>query len=636
MKFYYSLLKKLVPGIPSKEKFADVINLKAFEVEEATGNSMEIKITPNRFADAASHWGMALEAAAIFNLKTKLDDKPLNIPKGKGKVRVVVENKHACPVYVAHYLEVVKIGETPAWIKSVLEDCGLRPINPVVDIMNYVMLETGQPLHAFDADKLDGSIVVRFAKQGEKIVSLDNHSYTLTKEDLVIADKSGALAIAGIKGGKRAEVDKNTKRIIVEAANFNQANIYKTMKRIALQTDASMRFSRGLSPYSASIGANRASGLLKEVIKAKVVDSLVVAGKLPGKEIIEFNTDKFNSLIGLSLGKKQAADYLKSLGFKIITKALKNKNSFLVEVPPLRQDVTIFEDLAEEVVRLYGVNDLKPTPPLVGLVPVESDDIVNLKKELRTILVGFGFSEVYNYSFVDKKEADSLELMNPIAEDKKYLRVSLSHGLKSNITLNAREFATLRIFEIGKVFSTKNEEARFALGVKEPEAMLHLKGIISQLLKRLGLTDILMKDESNNSLTIKSDGVVLGVAHSLNSNSAIAELNLDALLKIVIAENEYRPLSKYPSISRDISLVVPRDIKVGQVLEVIDDVNLNHIQNVDLIDYFDNFEDDKSRLSLTFRLVFRSEEKTLTDEEVDKEFKKVEAALVSKIRAVIR
>lgn len=637
MKFSYPLLKKLVSGIPAKDKFADAINLKAFEVEEASGSSMEIKITPNRFADAASHWGIAREAAAIFNLKTKFEDKPLvKIPENKGKVKVKVEDKTACPVYIAVLAEIAKVGDSPVWIKDILADCGLRPVNAVVDIMNYVMLETGQPLHAFDADRLKGDIIVSFAKPGEKITSLDNHSYTLTKDDLVIADVEGPLAIAGVKGGKRAEVDKNTKRIVVESANFNQVRIYKTMKRIQLQTDASMRFSRGLSPYSAFMGAARATSLLKEILKAKIVDSATVTGKFPGKEIIEFDTDKFNSLIGLSLNKKEAARRLELLGFKILTKALKNKNAFLVEVPPLRQDVTIFEDLAEEVVRLYGVDDLKPIPPLVGLVPIDSDDIVNLKRELRAILVGFGFSEVYNYSFVGKKEAISLELVNPIAEDKKYLRTSLLDGLKDNISLNSREFASVRVFEIGKTFSVKGEESKLGLGIYEPEAMLRLKGILTQLLKRCGLTYVLMKEQNKNSLVVESDGEVLGSAHALSNKSAVAEFNLDALLKVTVAENKYQPLPKYPSIERDVSLVVPRGTKVGQVLEVVNNLSLNYVQDVDLIDYFDNFEGDKGRLSLTFRLVFRSDSKTLTDEEVDKELEKCRAVLVSKIGAVIR
>lgn len=636
MKFSYPLLKKLVPGLPNQAKFSDVINLKAFEVEESTGNTIEIKVTPNRFADAASHWGMAREASAIFKLKNKIEDKNvIGLPKGKGKVKVKVMDKSACPVYIARYLE-VKVGESPAWIKSVLADCGLRPVNAVVDIMNYAMLETGQPLHAFDADKLNGEITVRFAKPGEKIISLDNHSYELTADDLVIADKSGVLAIAGIKGGKRAEVTKETKHIVVESANFNQARIYRTMKRVQLLTDASMMFSRGLSPYSAVIGGNRAVNLMKEVLKAKLIDSTEVTSKLPGKKIIEFDVTRFNSIIGLSFTKKQAADYLKLLGFIILTKSAKNKNNFLVEVPVLREDVNIFEDLAEEVVRLYGVNDLKPMTPFIGLTPVESDDIVNFKREIRTILTGFGFSEVYNYSFVGEKSADSLELINPISAEKKYLRTSLLGGIKENISLNSRAFSSVRVFEIGKVFSTKGEGTRLSLGLKEGEAMLHLKGVLVQLLKRCGLTDILMKEEGKNSLVMKSDSKILGSLNSSGGNSALAELNLDAFLEVAVAENEYRPLPKYPGVTRDISLVVSLSTKVGQVMETINDLDLIHIQDVDLIDYFDNFEGNKNKVSLTFRLVFRSDSGTLTDAEVDREIKKTEDTLVSKLKAVIR
>lgn len=638
MKFSYPLLKKLVPGLPSQAKFSDVINLKAFEVEEAAGNTIEIKVTPNRFADAASHWGIAREASAIFKLKNKIEDKSLTgLPKGKGKVKVKVLDKAACPVYIARYLEVSKIGESPDWIKSVLTDCGLRPVNAVVDIMNYAMLETGQPLHAFDADKLDGEIVVRFAKPGEKVVSLDSHSYQLSKDDLVIADKSGVLAIAGIKGGKRAEVTKETKRIVVESANFNQALIYKTMKRIALATDASMMFSRGLSPYSAAIGGNRAASLMKEVLKAKLVDSAESLGKFPGKKIIEFDTDRFNSVIGLNFSKNQAADYLRLLGFVILSKPTKNKNNFLVEVPVLREDVSIFEDLAEEVVRLYGVNDLKPIAPTISLSPADSDDIVNFKREIRTVLTGLGFSETYNSSFVGKKGIDeTLELMNPISVEKKYLRTSLIGGIKENVALNSREFPSVRVFEIGKVFSGKGEGTRLALGVKEVDAMLHLKGVLTQLLKRCGLTDILMKEGEKGWLLIESDGRLLGKIHSAKKDLALAQLDLEVFLQVAVEENEYRPLPKYPAVTRDISLVVPASTKVGQVMEAINDLSLTHIQNVDLIDYFDNFEGNKNKTSLTFRLVFRSENRTLTDAEVDREIEKTTKILTSNLKAVIR
>jgi len=273
MKFSYSLINKLVPGLPSKIKLIDEFNTKAFEVDSVKGDTLDIKVL-NRYSSAASHWGMAREAAAITGRKAQIPDKELiNIPESLGKIKVRVLEPELCTRYSARYFELDKIGNSPQWMQKVLKSCGMRPINAVVDIMNYVMLETGQPLHAFDADKSGVEIVVRRAKKDEKFTTLDDNSYVLSDETLLITNGEEPLAIAGIKGGKSAEVGKKTKHIIVEAASFEGASIYRTSRRLGLATDASLRFAHDLSPYLVRIGADRATILLKEILKAKLVDS---------------------------------------------------------------------------------------------------------------------------------------------------------------------------------------------------------------------------------------------------------------------------------------------------------------------------------------------------------------------------
>jgi len=635
MKFSYAFIKKLVPQAPAKAKLIDGLNMKAFETELLPGDAFEVKLSPNRYSDAASHWGIAREAAAIFNLKTKIEDKRIvNFPEDKGLLKIKVLDKKLCPRYAGRLFELKKVGSSPQWMKKILDSCGLRPINGVVDIMNYVMLETGQPLHAFDANEIEKGIIVRNAKNKEEVTSLDGVKYHLDEKDIVIADNKGPLAIAGVKGGKRAEVYKNTKRIIVEAANFDQVSIYKTMKKLPLVTDASLRFSHGLNPRLAIVGIDRATILLRNILGAKLLDSMDVSAKLPGKKVIEFDVDKFNKFIGLNLDKKSAITYLKRLGF--IIRDSKKTNSFLVEPSVLRDDINIFEDLAEEVVRLCGLNELKSLPPVVGLHPAEVQDDVVLKNKIRKILVGFGFSEIYNYSFVGQKDKDSLELENPISQDKKYLRISLSLVLKGNLRANSKDFGNIRIFEVGRVWSTKGESLHLGIALKEEDALLHLKGVLSHLLEGVGLVEILMRPDGKNHLLIESDHDIFGSIEVVHKGEAVAEINLDNLVKLTLGENEYHPLPKYPAVMRDISIVVPTEVRVGEVMEVIDNLSLKDVEDVDLIDYFEKFGGDPKKKSLTFRIVFRSGEKTLRDGEVDTEFAKVSRALTNSLKAVIR
>jgi len=635
MKFSYAFIKKLVPQAPAKAKLIDGLNMKAFETELLPGDAFEVKLSPNRYSDAASHWGIAREAAAIFNLKTKIEDKRIvNFPEDKGLLKIKVLDKKLCPRYAGRLFELKKVGSSPQWMKKILDSCGLRPINGVVDIMNYVMLETGQPLHAFDANEIEKGIIVRNAKNKEEVTSLDGVKYHLDEKDIVIADNKGPLAIAGVKGGKRAEVYKNTKRIIVEAANFDQVSIYKTMKKLPLVTDASLRFSHGLNPHLAIVGIDRATILLRNILGAKLLDSMDVSAKLPGKKVIEFDVDKFNKFIGLNLDKKSAITYLKRLGF--IIRDSKKTNSFLVEPSVLRDDINIFEDLAEEVVRLCGLNELKSLPPVVGLHPAEVQDDVVLKNKIRKILVGFGFSEVYNYSFVGQKDKDSLELENPISQDKKYLRISLSLVLKGNLRANSKDFGNIRIFEVGRVWSTKGESLHLGIALKEEDALLYLKGVLSHLLEGVGLVEILMRPDGKNHLLIESDHDIFGSIEVVHKGEAVAEINLDNLVKLTLGENEYHPLPKYPAVMRDISIVVPTEVRVGEVMEVIDNLSLKDVEDVDLIDYFEKFGGDPKKKSLTFRIIFRSGEKTLRDGEVDTEFAKVSRALTNSLKAVIR
>lgn len=629
MKFSYSLIKQLVPGLPVKAKVAEELYLKSFETEDGGGDILNIEIPHNRYSDAASHWGVAKEAAAIFNLKARppkgLTDNKFRA-ENRGLLKISIHSARLARRYGALYGTLEGRGSTPVWLRQTLATCGLQSINPVVDIMNYVMLETGQPLHAFDADKLEGDLRVRRARKGETILTLDNQRFTLQEQDLVIADAKEPVALAGIKGGKKAEVDRKTKRIIVEAANFDQVVIYQTSRRLNLLTDASARFGHGLAPVLVDRGLNRVQVLLRDLTGFKLLDSVNLGETVWSREIIGFAVEKFNALIGLNLNKRQISGLLRRLGFKILpADRFQGQFDFLVEVPAVRSDITIFEDLVEEVARLYGYNELPPRPPQINLTSATEDDLIRLKDRLRRILVGLGLSEVYTYSFSASGDALSYQLENPIAVDKSYLRVELSSGLKKVIRENAVRLAGeprppqwLGLFEIGKVFRRDWPEKTclgIALWSKKDNAFLKLKGVVTQTLYRAGLVDFLFQP-SGRQLLIITDNQVLGQMEWSGEELALAEIDLDSLLRLINEEYQFRPLPRYPSVVRDLSLAMKENVLVGELLEAIYQAPSPYLWEADLLDYYDERH-------FTFRLVFQAKDRTLRDEEVNREVEKI-------------
>ncbi|TRZ64019.1 MAG: phenylalanine--tRNA ligase subunit beta, partial [Spirochaetia bacterium] len=562
--------------------------------------------------------------------------------------------------------------------------------------------------HAFDYDKIAQSqIIVRRAKKEERIVSLDDKNYELNKNILVIADAKNLLAIAGIKGGKTAEVGINTKRIIVEAANFAGANIYRASKSLKLATDASLIFSHNISPVLAEIGLNRAKQLLEEIAGAKAGKAVDVNYAKPGKRVIKFDVEKFKKLIGVDLNIRACADYLDKLGFEIIQNTkYKIQNTFFVNVPAWRCDVSIFEDLAEEIARLYGYNKLKSQPPKIHIHPSGFEDQIILKDKIRKILTGFGFDEVLNYSFIGENDLNRnpawknklLELENPISGQAKYMRPSLVPNLVKNIDSNFRFFDDIKIFEIGKVFYLSNKHKYLTnntnsirgirnqisensqLGIliaskKDKQVFFELKGAIENMFKGVGLIDYMMPEPAKGDcindftgnlipseiLKIESDGKTIGYLGRVDYSGAeavLAEINLDILLELIEEEHEYRPLPKYPSIMRDVSVLVNPAVKVGEMMRLIQQSDLKYIEDVDLIDEYDyartNADDTRtntekrpcksvsspcesvSKRSLTFRIIFQAEDRTLKEKEASDEMEKIKKLLKSKFGAEIR
>jgi len=644
MKFSYSLIKKLGARIPAKEKFIEQFNLHGFEVEDLPGDSLEIKIPANRYSDAASHYGIAVLASAMGGKTVPVLKSPKLKPVKKSKKFIVdIQARKFCARYSGLYAEVKKITSSPKWLQDTLVACGLRPINNVVDVMNYVMLETGQPLHAFDFDLLHrdpsgaARIVVRNAKAGEYIMTIDRDEHKLNPTDYVIADDKQVLAIAGVKGGSRAEVNGRTRRIVIEAASFDGPTIYKTSRALNLLTDASGRFNHGLSPALIDRAILRAAALLKEVCEATIGDWVDVEIQKPKKTALKFNYNQFVKLTGLMVKPSDCLKYLKNLGF-----AVKGK---LVTVPPERTDIAIPEDLTEEIINLYGYAKLPAVVPHLALIPSGLEDQITLKDKLRKLLVGLGLSEVYNYSFVARKatidvptiwQGKAISLRNPVSAEFQYLRPSLAPYLLKNATDNLRFYDEARVFEIGKIFPGENQEV-LALGIavnaKKSNLFLELKGIVDSLFRAIGVADA-ETVSFGDGLKIEAGNATIGYLRPTPKGS-VAELDLGVLVKIVSEERAYRPMPKYPSIIRDISLIVDAAVRVGDIQNLIENAS-ELLEDVDLVDWYEDPKLGDEKKSLTFRLIFQSEERTLTDDEVGKEMEKILADLVQKFDAEVR
>lgn len=662
MKFSFNFIKKIVPGDYDKEALIRGLSTHSFEAVDLGGDVFDVANTSiaHRFSSGASYLGVAKEVAAIFN--AKFNDPALAKLKfdykDKGIFKVIIKDKDLCPRYSATYVTDVKVGPSPEWLKDVLEASGLRSINNVVDIMNYVMLEVGQPLHAFDADKVRGGIIVRRAKNAEEIETIDNNKFKLSEDILVIADEDRALAIAGIKGGKYSEVSLKTTRLLVESANFDSIGIYKSSRKLNLRTDASVSFSHNLSPELVELGMKRALMLLKELCGAKIYKTEDVYVKKQAKTLIKFDLAKIEKITGIKIKKAEVKKILTKLGFVI------SKN--LIKVPVLRNDIERIEDIAEEIARFKDFNALPAVAPKVSLGVGAEDDSVIIKAKIRKYLCAVGYSEVYNYSFISKAKSNLVPaevfgikkpvyLANPLSVDFTCLRNSLAPNLEKNIEDNLRYYDEVRVFEIGKIFGDHSGEKEIAniserlnLGVAiyAKDGFLELKGVVDGLLGSLGLVDWFMPDlnfrnnlfEDNGAIRIETgDHAVLGYVGILKSakKGAILELDLEKLNKAIVEEKEYEPISKFPSIDRDISLLVARNIRVGEILEIIQSTDPENVKDVDLMDFY---EDEKfgGKKSLTFRIVFQADDRTLTDAEVDKEVQKIIKVLMEKIGAETR
>jgi len=660
-------------------------------LEALADTLIEVDLTPNR-PDCTSVIGIAREVAGITSQKMRLPvTNDLPVLTGEGvPFSVDVENPEDCPRYTGRLLKNVTIGPSPWWLRKRLLSVGQRPINNVVDITNLVMMEYGQPMHAFDFSKLsDSRIVVRRAEQDEKITTLDGETRQLDDRMLLICDGKKPVAVAGVMGGENSEVSDSSTEILLESACFNPLSIRRTARRLNLGTESSYRFERGVDPEVAPRAMERAVQLLVELAGAEVVDNGYdcISGIEP-REAIRLRVSRTNDLLGLQLDADEVQRCLESIELEV---SQTDENTLQVTPPSFRVDLEREVDLIEEIARLQGYNEIPTTMPIVPMSFPDQQPGLELKKKLAATLVSQGFFEAINYSFVDENYFDYLnleendpvrravELLNPLSEDQKIMRTMMLPSLLQNISRNtSRQSNDIRLFEIGKVFHPlageplPRENIRLAgvvSGRRHPDAsLLHFgntpvdiydsKGIVETILQDVRLAksvDIEFANESNTApryirpdsyIVFKAGDNILGCLGRIDKgvlkNFGIKQdvfffdLDLDLISGLRPEPKSFKKLPKFPSVNWDIAFVVPDTVASGELLKAIDNAKEKLVESAQIFDIYRGDGVDEGCKSVAISLTYRSTKQTLDDKTVNKVHQRLIKMLEDKFQGKLR
>lgn len=644
---------------------ADAIHYMGYDDEV-----IDFELTANR-GDLLSILGMAHEIGAIYNrLVTYPENQPKVLKENINDNMTIDVQTENCPIYLGKIVKDVVIKDSPEWMKERLMASGIRSINNVVDISNYVMLEYGQPLHFFDKDRLGDKVIVRMAEENEKLKTLDGQERTLKTSDIVIANETEAVALAGVMGGLSTEVEMDTKNIFVEAAIFEPIHIRYTAKSI-LRSEASSRYEKGIDPNRTKEALNRACYLLEKYADGKVYDGILTHDKTSKEDKkIEVTLDKINAVLGMELKKEEVIDVFTRLGFKV----KENHAVFHVSVPTRRLDINIKEDLIEEVGRIYGYEHVVGKLPVLETKEGSYSKKELLTKELHHRLQGLGLTEVITYSLVRKEDAnkytnyqnEDITLLDPLTEDRKYLRKSLIPSLLNvweyNISRNQKNVA---IYESGNIYYKENEEyiekpmisgLLYGIGTNnlwQQEKIVvdfyYVKGIIENIMKYLGLNNRYSFDTNNlpkefhpgRSCALLIDREVVGYfgqVHPTECKKEVYVFELD-LLKIMshkVRMVKYKEVSKYPAIHKDVAFIVEKKITSKEIMDFLKHIGGRMVTNIDVFDVYTGENVGENEKSIAYSITFEDATKTLTDEEVMKVFNKMIDEVESKLNARVR
>ena len=626
---------------------------------------IDFDLTANR-GDLLSILGMAYEVGAIYDKpvrEVELNHKEQGEDLNKTFTTEVKTDN--CKLLLVKKVENVEIKESPAFIKNRLIASGIRPINNVVDISNYVMLELGQPLHFYDADRLGNKLVVRMADDKEKLTTLDGNARTLSTEDIVIADSIHSVGLAGVMGGLETEVEADTKNIIIESAIFDSVKIRKTSNKI-LRSEASNRFEKGLDPARTYMAIERACTLLEKYANGKVVTGTVKYDKTTQQDKeIDIKFQNINDVLGTTIPNEEILNVYRKLGFVYTVKG----DTITVKVPTRRMDISIKEDLIEEVSRIYGVDNIQGKLPVV---PMRKGSYDKTLREIRNKMIALGLNETLSYILINDKEVhgytldefEELKLLDPITEDRNTLRYSMIPSLyKIYEYNNARGQKDVSIFEIGKGFYKKGEKygedtklcclmtGKYSLGLNNTKNIdfYTVKGIAEEILEYLGystrysfVTGEFPKEmHPGQSAYISVNGANLGIIGKLHPNITkenvfVLEINLTELLQIKVGKMKYKEISKFPSIKKDIAFVVDKNLVSKDIEKVIKNAGGSLLTNIEVFDVYTGPNVAENKKSIAYSLTFGDTKKTLTDEEINNLMEKVMENVCKKFGAEIR
>lgn len=624
---------------------------------------VEYEVTSNR-VDCFSVVGIAREAAATFD---KTFVPPVVTETGNDEdvndyVKVSVENTDLCPRYCARVVKNIKIGPSPKWMQRRLASVGIRPINNLVDITNYVMEEYGQPMHAYDLETIAGhQIVVKTAQDGETFTTLDGQERKVDKDVLMICDGEKAIGIAGIMGGENSMITDDVKTMLFEAACFDGVNIRKSSKRVGLRTDASGKFEKGLDPNNAKAAIDRACQLVEELGAGEVVGGTVdVYGKEKHPVRVPFDPDKINAMLGTDISEEEMLGYFKKIDLEY------DPETKEVIAPTFRQDLFRLADIAEEVARFYGYDNIPTTLPNGEATTGKLSFKLRIEQAARDIAEFCGFSQGMCYSFESPKVFDKLllpkdsplrrtvEIMNPLGEDYSIMRTTSLNGMLTSLATNYnRRNKDARLYELGNIYLPKSlpltdlpeERMQFTLGMYGKGDFFSMKGVVEEFFEKIGMKDRETYDPNagkpylhpGRQANILYDGKVVGYLGELHPEVAdiygigerayVAVIDMPEIMEYATFDRKYYGIAKYPAVTRDISMVVPKHILAGQIEEVISAKGGKYLESYALFDLYEGAQIKEGFKSVAYSIVFRAKDKTLSDAEVTEAMDRILKAL---------
>ena len=666
-----SWLREFIKTDASPQTIAEKLSLCSLSVEKlhkkGADTVYEIEITPNRY-DTLSVLGIAREVAAVlpcFGIKAELvllDGAQKATPsealakEGTDLLKVTIANPELCSRFTAIVLDNIEIKLSPKIVQDRLEMSGIRALNNVVDVSNYLMLELGQPMHIFDFDKIeDGELILRESKKGEQLTTLDGIERTLPKDATVIESGGKLIDLCGIMGGQNSEVDKNTKRILLFIQIYDPIRIRKTSQELALRTEASARFEKGIDPAGILPAMSRAIEMLKENANARVCSSLTdIQNEVWQPHEIELEVPEVEKLLGVRIEKEEIVKILKPLGFKItIENSWLQIPTIVAKVPSWRdKDITIPADLIEEIARLYGYHNLPNLMPEGAIPTTPREKKFYWEDRAKDFLKHQGFYEVYNYSFISKElllssnldPSKALKVRNPLNEHLEYMRPSLLPSLLQNLSENEHAWP-LKLFELERVYLPKKDrelpQENFRLAglvfnnlpsealAKGGEQFYVVKGIIKGLLEELGIKNVSFEPLPHSSAKITSGSEEIGTLGHVKPTVVAFDLDFDKITELASDLKTYEPIPEYPPIIEDLSIILPPKTFIAEVIALIKKQS-KLIRKIEVVDTY------PEKGSVTLRITYQHLKKTLTDEEVSKIREKIIKVLHSSLRAKVR